>query len=81
MSLAVAKVRWPMSPETMKKCPLQPRRASTSPAYTALLPPSSKVSTRNRPGRVKSMSVTRAGRASLAAIWVRWSANTRGVSV
>src|SRR5258705_4285511 len=81
MSLAVAKVRWPISPETMKKCPVQPRRASTSPAYKALLPPSSKVSTRNRPGRVKSISVTRVGRASLAAIWMRWSSKARGVSV
>ncbi len=81
ISLAVAKVRWPIRLETIKKCPVQPRRDRTSAAYTALLPPSSKVSTRNRPGRVKSMSVTRVGRAALAAIWARWSSNARGVSV
>src|SRR2546422_5500523 len=59
MSPAVMKVRPPTRLETTKKWPVQPRRHNSSPAYRALLPPSSNVSTRKRPGLVKSMLVTR----------------------
>src|SRR5438067_922342 len=59
---ASRKVRSPMRLVMMKKWPRQPRRASSSPTSSALLPPSSKVSTRCRPGAVGSIAVTSSGR-------------------